>query len=59
MCTAFYIIARNASISTGTSAGQITPLATASTTVSLLVLRDSMGSVVSSLVAAAGAMQVG
>lgn len=47
------------SISTGTRAERITPLITESTTVSSLVQRIIMGSVVSSLVAPAGAMQVG
>ena len=47
------------SISTGTKAEQITPLTTERTTVSPLVQRIIMGSVVSSLVAPAGAMQVG
>lgn len=48
-----------ASISTGTSAEQMTPFSTESTTVSPFVQRMSMGSVVSSLVAPAGAMHVG
>lgn len=42
-------------MSTGTSAEQMTPLSTESTTVSPFVQRTSMGSVVSSLVAPAGA----
>ena len=54
-----YINWWNASISTGTSAEQMTPLSTESTTVSPFVQRMSMGSVVSSLVAPAGAMHVG
>ena len=54
-----YISAWKNSMSTGTRAEQITPLTTESTTVSPLVQRIIMGSVVSSLVAPAGAMQVG
>lgn len=45
-------------MSTGTSAEQITPLITESTTVSSLVYRIIIGNVVSSLVAPAGAIQL-